>query len=151
MLKKFHINISFLEVITDMPPYAKFLKDLLSNKGNLLGNATMSLIEECSAIIQNKMPPELSDPESFSIHCLVGNVTISRALCEIRTSVSLMTYSICKKPQVGDLKPTTIALQLVDRSIKYPMVFLRMSPCKWTSSLSHVILLLWRWTKTPAS
>ena len=35
-----------------MPSYAKFLKDLLSNKGKLLENATVSLIEECSAIIQ---------------------------------------------------------------------------------------------------
>ena len=51
MLKKLHINIPFLEVTTEMPSYAKFLKDLLSNKGELLENATVSLIEECSAII----------------------------------------------------------------------------------------------------
>jgi len=51
MLKKFHINIPFLEAITYMPSYAKFLKDLLSNKGKLLENATVSLTEECSAII----------------------------------------------------------------------------------------------------
>ena len=51
MLKKFHINILFLEAITDMPCYAKFLKDLHSNKGKLLENATVSLTEECSTII----------------------------------------------------------------------------------------------------
>ena len=45
MLKKFHINIPFLEAITDMPSYAKFLKDLLSNRGKLLENATVSLTE----------------------------------------------------------------------------------------------------------
>jgi len=32
MLKKFHINIPFLEAIINMPFYTKFLKDLLSNK-----------------------------------------------------------------------------------------------------------------------
>ena len=58
MLKKFHINIPFLEAITDMPSYAKFLKDLLSNKGKLLENAIVALTEECSAIIQNKLPPK---------------------------------------------------------------------------------------------
>jgi len=47
MLKKFHINILFLEAIIDMPSYAKFLKDLLSNKGNLLENAAVSLTKEC--------------------------------------------------------------------------------------------------------
>ena len=51
MLKKFHINIPFLKAITDMPSYAKFLKDLLSNKGKLLENATVALTEEYSAII----------------------------------------------------------------------------------------------------
>ena len=79
MLKKFHINIPFLEAITDMPSYAKFLKYLLSNNGRLFENATMSLTEECSVLIQNKLPPKLSDPGSFSIPCLVGDVTISKA------------------------------------------------------------------------
>jgi len=51
MLKKFHVNIPFLEGTTDVPSYAKFLKHLLSNKGKLLKNAMMSLTEECSAII----------------------------------------------------------------------------------------------------
>ena len=50
MLKKFHINILFLEAITDMPFYTKFFKDLLSNKLKLLENAAVSLTEECSTI-----------------------------------------------------------------------------------------------------
>ena len=110
MLKKFHINIPFLEAITDMPSYAKFLKDLLSNKGKLLENATVALTEECSAIIQNKLPLKLTNPGSFSIPCSVGDVAISRALCDLGASVSLMPYSICQKLQVGELKPTTISL-----------------------------------------
>jgi len=81
----------------------------------------VSLTEECSAIIQNKLPPKLSDPGSFSIPCSVGGLTISRALCDLGASVSLMPYSICKKLQEGELKPTTISLQLVDRSVKYPL------------------------------
>jgi len=106
LLKKLYINILFLEAITNMPSYAKFLKDLLSNKGQLLENATVALTEECSAIIQNKLPPKLSDLGSFSIPCSVGDVTISRALCDLGASMSLMPYSIYKKLQVGDLKPT---------------------------------------------
>jgi len=121
MLKKFHFNILFLEAITDMPSYAKFLKDFLSNKGKLLENATVSLTEECSVIIQNKLPPKLSDPGSFSIPYSVGGLTISRALCDLGASVRLMPYSICKKLQVGELKPTTNSLQLADRSVKYPL------------------------------
>jgi len=128
ILKKFHINIPFLEVITNMPSYAKFLKDLLSNKGKLLGNATVALINECSVIIQNKLPPKLSDPGNFSIPCSFRDVAIRRALCDLRASVSLMPYSICKKLQVGDLKPITISLQLADRSVKYLMGILEDVP-----------------------
>ena len=83
MLKKFHINISFLEAVTDMPSYAKFLKDLISNKEKLLENATVALAEECGAIIQNMLPPKLSNPRIFFIPCLVGDVAISRTLCDL--------------------------------------------------------------------
>lgn len=31
-----------------------------------------------------------------------------------------MSFSICRKLRLGKLKPTTITLQLVDQSIKYP-------------------------------
>ena len=88
-IKQFHINISFLEAITDMPSYAQFLKDLLSIKRKLLKNATVFLSEECSTIILNKLPPKLSDLGSFSIPCSVGEVTISSALCDLGASVSL--------------------------------------------------------------
>ena len=81
----------------------------------------MSLPAECSAIIQNKLPHKLSDPVSFSIPCFVGGLTISRALCDLGASVSLMPYSICKKLQVAELKPSTISLQLADRLVKYPL------------------------------
>jgi len=110
MLKKLHINIPFLGAITDMHSYAKFLKDLLSNKGKFLENTTVVLTEECSAIIQNKLSLKLSDLGSFSIPCSVRDVTISKALCHLRASVSLMPYSMCKKLRVGELKSTTISL-----------------------------------------
>ena len=35
--------------------------------------------------------------------------------------MSLMPYSVCKKLQMGDLKPTAISLQLADQPIKYPL------------------------------
>jgi len=52
MLKKFHINIPFLEYITNIPSNAKFLKDLLSSKGKLLENAIVSPTKEYSVIFK---------------------------------------------------------------------------------------------------
>jgi len=42
--------------------------------------------------------------------------------------MSLMPYSICKWFQVGELKPTTIFIQLVDRFVKYPIGLLEDAP-----------------------
>jgi len=56
----------------------------------------ISLINECSAILQNKLLPKLEDPGSFTIPCAVGDVAISTALCDLGVSMSLMLSSICK-------------------------------------------------------
>ncbi|GKF49031.1 hypothetical protein Tco_0142282, partial [Tanacetum coccineum] len=47
-------------------PYEKFLKDLVSNKSKMEQISTTFLNEECSVIVQNKLPPKLGDPEKFS-------------------------------------------------------------------------------------
>ncbi|XP_021743119.1 uncharacterized protein LOC110709216 [Chenopodium quinoa] len=35
MMKNLHINLPFIEVVTQMPSYSKFLNDILTNKRNL--------------------------------------------------------------------------------------------------------------------
>ncbi|XP_027362544.1 uncharacterized protein LOC113870143 [Abrus precatorius] len=102
-----------------MPLYAKFMKDLLSKKRKLKEDATITLIEECSAILQQKLPSKLKDPGSFTIPCTIGNVTIGKALCDLGANINLMPLSILKKLGVGEVKSIKMALQLVDRSIKY--------------------------------
>ncbi|KAJ9146095.1 hypothetical protein P3X46_028405 [Hevea brasiliensis] len=130
VLKKLYINIPFTDVISQMPSYAKFLREILSNKRRLEDYKTVALTEECSAILQNKLPPKLKDPESFSIPCHIRETSIERALCDLGASVSLMPLSICEKLKVEDLKPATISLQLADRSIKYPVGILENVPLK---------------------
>ncbi|XP_073221501.1 uncharacterized protein [Cicer arietinum] len=130
LLKKLYINISFIKALSQMPSYAKFFKKILSNKRKHDDNETVFLTEECSAIVQNKLHPKLKDPESFSIPCVIGNMSFVHALCDIETSVSLMPLLVCKKLDVGELKPTNISLQLVDQSIKYPVGILEDVPIK---------------------
>ncbi|XP_021759454.1 uncharacterized protein LOC110724340 [Chenopodium quinoa] len=121
ILKKLHINIPFLNAISEMPSYAKILKDKLSNKKNLEENAIIALTAECSAILQNTLPKKLGDPGSYSIPVKLRDIEINRALCDLGASMSLMPLSICKKLQMGELKPTRISLQLADWSVKFPL------------------------------
>ncbi|KAK4390391.1 Retrovirus-related Pol polyprotein from transposon TNT 1-94 [Sesamum angolense] len=66
-----------------MPSYAKFLKEVLSNKKEWDGGDTVKLNEECLAILQNKLPPKLKNPVSFAIPCIVGNNDFDKALCNL--------------------------------------------------------------------
>ncbi|KAJ9181196.1 hypothetical protein P3X46_009350 [Hevea brasiliensis] len=130
VLKKLYINVPFIDALSQMPSYAKFLKEILSNKRRLEDHETVDLTEECSAILQRKLPPKLKDPGSFSIPCHIGESCSTKALCDLGASVSLMPLSIYEKLNMGDLKPTHISLQLADRSIKYPEGILENVPLK---------------------
>ncbi|XP_052878312.1 uncharacterized protein LOC128284338 [Gossypium arboreum] len=55
-----------------MPNYVKFVKDILSNKKRLSEYETVALTKESSAFLQNKLPPKLKDPGSFTIPCNIG-------------------------------------------------------------------------------
>ncbi|KAJ0513385.1 putative nucleotidyltransferase, Ribonuclease H [Helianthus annuus] len=120
MLKKLHVNLPFIEALSKMPKYAKFLKDLLTNKKKLEELSTVTLSEECSAVVQNKLPKKMTDPGSFTIPCLIGDLTVSHALADLGASINLMPYSIFAKLNLGEPSPTRMSLQLADRSVKFP-------------------------------
>ena len=67
VFKKLHINIPFAEALEQMPSYVKFMKEILSKKRKLEDYEMVALTENCSAVLQKKLPPKLKDPESFSL------------------------------------------------------------------------------------
>ncbi|XP_061356384.1 uncharacterized protein LOC133300814, partial [Gastrolobium bilobum] len=114
------INIPFAEALENIPHYAKFMKDLLSKKRKFKDGETVALTEECSALIQKKLPPKLKDPGSFSISIAIGDVEVGKALCDLGASINLMPLSVCKALGINKLKDTNVILHLADRSIKKP-------------------------------
>ena len=100
-LNKPYINVPFTEALSQMTSYAKFLKEILSNKRKIEEDETVNLTEECSAIIQNKLPPKHKDPGSFSIPCVIGSETIEKSMCDLGASVSLMSLSLCERLGIG--------------------------------------------------
>jgi len=77
-----------------MPKYAKYLKEILSNKGKLADFATIGLNKECFAIVLRKLPPKLSDPRSFLVPCTIGNLQVDRTLCDLSASINLIPYTM---------------------------------------------------------
>ncbi|XP_073126749.1 uncharacterized protein [Henckelia pumila] len=120
IFKKLHVNIHFAYALAQIPSYTKFLKEILANKRKLNNLDTVSLNEECSAVLLNKLPPKLQDPGSFSLPCAIGSMSFDKVLCDLGASINLMLYSLAKKLGIGVMEPTTMSLKLADRSIKYP-------------------------------
>ncbi|KAK4271016.1 hypothetical protein QN277_019773 [Acacia crassicarpa] len=103
-----------------MPSYVKFMKEILSKKRRLEEFETVALTQECSAMLTNRLPPKLKDPSIFTIPCAIGPNYLGKALCDLGASINLMPRSIFKQLAVGEARPTTITLQLADRSIVLP-------------------------------
>ncbi|XP_062080093.1 uncharacterized protein LOC133784817 [Humulus lupulus] len=67
-----------------------------------------------------KLPPKLKDLGSFSIPCSIGDSVMTKALYDLGASINLMPLSVFKRLKLGEARPTTVTLQLVDRSIAHP-------------------------------
>ncbi|XP_060200643.1 uncharacterized protein LOC132628909 [Lycium barbarum] len=119
-VEQLYINIPFTDALTQMPSYAKFLKDILSSKRKLEELSVVKLTEKCSAILQNKLPQKLSDPGSFTIPCTLGGAHFEKALCDSGASINLMPFSNFRKLELGEIKDTSVSLQLSDQSTKKP-------------------------------
>ncbi|XP_038874937.1 uncharacterized protein LOC120067449 [Benincasa hispida] len=61
----------------------------------------------------------MKDPGSFTIPCSIGGVDIRKSLCDMGVKISLMLLSIFKKLGIGELRPTTMTLQMADRSLAH--------------------------------
>src|ERR1044072_6468793 len=104
-----------------MPAYAKFMKDILSRRRKLRDvDETIRLTEECSAIIQRKLPIKRKDPGSFTIPVDIEGLSVAEALCDLGASINLMPLSMFRRLNLGEVTPTMISLQMADTTIKAP-------------------------------
>ncbi|XP_048227272.1 uncharacterized protein LOC125369297 [Ricinus communis] len=103
-----------------MPRYAKFLKEILSNKRKLEDLGLVTLNEECLTILKNKLSVKRHDPGSFTVPCIIGDLHISDALADLGASINLMPSSLFEKLGLSEPKPTKMRVQLTNRTVKYP-------------------------------
>ena len=120
VLRQVKVNIPLLDLIKQVPAYAKFLKDLCTIKKGLGIEKKAFLTEHVSAIIQSKYPVKYKDPGSPTIPVNIGGNCIDKSLLDLGASVNLMPYSVYMQLGLGELTPTNITLSLADRSVKIP-------------------------------
>ena len=94
-LKQGEIYLDLLEVIKQVPAYAKFIKDLCTfNKRRTNAKKCAFLASQVSAIIRNELPPKLKDPGTPTISCIIGEKKINNALLDLGSSVNLLPYTV---------------------------------------------------------
>ena len=96
IFKQVKINLPLLEAVKQIPSYAKFLKDLCTQKRKAKSHVSKKifLTEQISSIIQHQTPPKFKDPGAPTISCTIGDHTIERALLDLGSSDNLMSYSV---------------------------------------------------------
>ncbi|XP_075076010.1 uncharacterized protein LOC107777738 [Nicotiana tabacum] len=109
-----------VDILQEVPKYTKYIKDNVANKRRLTEFETVALTEECSSRIQGKLPQKLKDPGSFTIQISIGKYAVERALCDLGESINLMLLSVFRQLGLGEPRPTTVILQLVDRPLAHP-------------------------------
>ncbi|XP_070042612.1 uncharacterized protein [Nicotiana tomentosiformis] len=67
------------------------------------------------------MAQKVSDPGSFTIPCTIGSYVVAKELCDLGASINLMPLAIYTKLGIGRARPTSILLQLADRTVKRPI------------------------------
>ena len=161
VLRQVKVNIPLLDLIKQVPTYAKFLKDLCTVKKGLGIKKKAFLTEQVSAIIQSKTPVRYKDPGSPTISVNIGGTCIDKALLDLGASVNLLPYSVYKQLGLWEIKPTNITLSLADRSVKipkgiveevlvkvdkfyYPVDFVVLDTEQITSGPNHVPIILGR-------
>ena len=68
VIQKLYINVPLLDAV-QVPPYAKYLRDILNNKTPLTTTEVIKLTEECSAAILNTSLVKKKDPGCPTIDC----------------------------------------------------------------------------------
>ena len=59
----------------------------------------------------------MQDPSIFTIPCTIGSYEFGKALCDSRASINLVPLYVVKRLSLGELTPTTMTLQMVDKTM----------------------------------
>ncbi|CAN6476652.1 unnamed protein product [Victoria cruziana] len=115
------INLPLLDVIQQVPAYARFLKELYTKKrkSRRVPQCVM-LSEGTSFLLQRRLPPKLEDPGAPIIPCMLGDIHVERALLDLGASVNVLPGCFYDAYGLEGLRPISMTIQMADRSVKRP-------------------------------
>ncbi|XP_028800382.1 uncharacterized protein LOC114755681 [Neltuma alba] len=73
-----------------------------------------------SSLFKAELPVKCQDPGSYTIPCTIGKIYIKGALLDLGAAINVMPWLIYLALGINGITDTSVVLQLVDRSIRYP-------------------------------
>ncbi|XP_077210832.1 uncharacterized protein LOC143846285 [Tasmannia lanceolata] len=101
VFKQVQINIPLLDAISQVPTYAKVLKDLCTQKRITNVPKKAFLAANISSILSQQMVAKYKDPGCPTISCTIGNTKIEHALLDLGASVNLLPFSVYMQLGLG--------------------------------------------------
>src|SRR3954470_3023758 len=93
-MKPLFLQIPLTDVIK-LPPYSRYMKDIVTNKRKVPNEATSTMLANYS--FSGKIPEKLGDPGIPTIPCSIKNNYVKTALCDLGAGVSVMPFSLYKR------------------------------------------------------
>ncbi|XP_021971903.1 uncharacterized protein LOC110867071 [Helianthus annuus] len=122
MFKQVKINLPLLDAIKQVPTYAKFLKELCTQKRQQKKKMPkrVDLTGQVNAVLNGELPPKLQDPGTPLINIQVGNFKMAKALLDLGAGVSILPGGLYDQYDFGPLARVEITVVLADLSHKLP-------------------------------
>ncbi|XP_071695777.1 uncharacterized protein [Rutidosis leptorrhynchoides] len=101
-----------------MPNYGRFIKELISQRGNYHDETYFFIEEECNKILASRprIPKKLGDLGKFVFPYKFGDLEVFNALANLGASINLMPHSLYERLGLGPLKLTRIRIRLANHS-----------------------------------
>ncbi|XP_057760432.1 uncharacterized protein LOC130980807 [Arachis stenosperma] len=116
VFKKVEVTIPLLDVIQQIPKYAKFLKDLCTHKDKIGELETLALGSFISALMK-PIPKKFGDPRPCLVSCRIGGVVFHDCMCNLGACVSIMPFSVFARLNLAPLKRSAARFALADKSV----------------------------------
>src|SRR3954462_4790107 len=89
LMKPLFLQIPLTDAIK-LPPYSKYMKDIVTNKRKVHNKAISTMLANYS--FSGKIPEKLGDPGIPTIPCSIKNNYVRTALCDLGAGVSVMPF-----------------------------------------------------------
>nr|XP_043636057.1 uncharacterized protein LOC122607195 [Erigeron canadensis] len=120
IFKQVKINIPLIDIIKQVPAYAKYLKELCTQKRHHKLPKKIVLNEEVSAVVRGILPPKLQDPGAPLITIQVGDFKMNKELLDMGAGVSILPGMLYDQYDFGPLEKVDTTLVMADLSLKLP-------------------------------